>query len=78
MITVCKVVSRNFVVDLWGRVQNFFGSNLSGYEHMVNTAIQQCKDEVDSKALVLDWYRFEITQVTNGAIMVLLYGETKK
>ena len=75
MIHISKVVSRNFIIDLVTIIQNFFGANLSGYEKMIKRANKQIMDEIKSQKLKLSWYRMEITQLTNGAMAVMLYGE---
>jgi len=77
MICITKVVSRNIIVDMISRVQNFLGHNLVGYEKMVDKAMTQIKEELVMNNLVLGWFRFELTQLTNGAVCVTLYGEQK-
>lgn len=74
-IRIIKVVTRNFVLDFVSKIQNLLGSNLTSYEKMVQKAIQEIDDELKEKAIELEWYRYEITQLTNGAIAVLLYGD---
>jgi len=74
-ITITKVVTRNFVMDLVSSVQNFFGLNLTSYEKMVNRGMEQIKKEIKDKKL--EWYRYEITQLTNGALSITFYGDLK-
>lgn len=74
-ITITKVVTRNFIMDLIASVQNFFGLNLKSYEKMVNKGMEQIESELKNRKL--NWYRYEITQLTNGAISITLYGEVK-
>ena len=76
-ITITKVVSRNFVLDFWSSVQNLIGENLTSYEKMADKAIEQIKQEIKEKNVELIWFRYETTQLTNGSLMVLLYGEEK-
>lgn len=76
-IHITRVVTRNFVVDWWTGIQNLFGSNLKQYEDMVQKAYDQIDDEIRENELDLIWYRYELTQLTNGAIVVSLYGEAK-
>jgi len=71
-ITITKVVSRNFVMDMVSSFQNMIGSNLTSYEKMVNKGMAQIQKELNVK---LDWYRYEITQLTNGALSITLYGD---
>lgn len=76
-ITITKVVSKSFIVDFVENIKNFFGANLTRYESMVNKGIKQIKEEIENEKIKLSWYRYEITQLTNGAIVVMLYGDTK-
>jgi len=75
-ITITKVVSRNFILDFVAKFQNLVGANLTSYEKMVERGMDQIKEELKIKEIKLDWYRFEITQLTNGAISITLYGDT--
>lgn len=77
-IHITKVVTRNFLVDFWAGFQNMFGQNLTGYEKMVDTAISQIEDKLKEDKINLEWYRYEITQLNNGSIAVMLYGERIK
>jgi len=74
-ITITKVVTRNFIMDIIASMQNFFGMNLTGYEKMVSKAMEQISEELGKTELT--WYRYEITQLTNGAVSITLYGDTK-
>ena len=76
-IRIIKVVTRNFIYDFIAQIQNLFGLNLTSYEKMVETAMVQIDEDLQTKGIKLDWYRYEITQLTNGAVVVLLYGDTK-
>jgi hypothetical protein len=75
--TITKVVSRNFIVDFLTKFQNIIGENLTGYEKMVQKGMKQIQDEIDKNKLNFDWYRYEITQLTNGAVSITLYGDLK-
>lgn len=68
-----KTVTRNFIMDIIANLQNFFGMNLTSYEKMVDKAIQQIKVELGDKKL--KWFRYEITQLGNGALSITIYGE---
>ena len=74
-ITINKTVSRNFIVDIVASLQNIFGLNLTGYEKMVEKGMKQIQKEIKNKDL--KWFRYEITQLTNGALSITLYGEEK-
>jgi len=49
--------------------------NLTSYERMVDKAMEQIKEELKDKQL--DWFRYEITQLGNGALSITMYGEEK-
>jgi len=74
-IHINKTVTRNFVMDIVATMQNFFGMNLLSYEKMVDKAMEQIQEELEGKEL--DWFRYEITQLGNGALSITLYGEEK-
>ena len=76
-ITITRVVSRNFILDIIASMQNFFGMNLTSYEKMVNKGMEQIQEELKEKKIQLNWYRYEITQLTNGAVSITLYGDSK-
>ena len=76
-ITITKVVSSNFIKDWIAKFQNMVGKNLNFYEGMVQKAISQIQQEIKEKDLQIKWYRYETTQLTNGAIMVMFYGEKR-
>lgn len=76
-ITITKVVSRDFITDFIAKFQNMIGANLTGYEKMVQKGMGQIQKELDEKDIKLSWYRYEITQLTNGAVSITLYGDEK-
>lgn len=76
-LCITRVVSRGFLTDIVERIRNFFGFRLRGYEFMANKAVLQIEEELSQKKVLVKWYRYEITQLTNGALMVMFYGETK-
>jgi len=63
-------------MDIVAGLQNFFGMNLISYEKMVDKAMEQIQEELKNKKL--EWFRYEITQLGNGALSITLYGEVKK
>ena len=75
--TITKVVSRDFITDFIAKFQNMVGANLSGYEKMVQKGMKQIQDQLDKNKTKLKWYRYEITQLTNGAVSITLYGDEK-
>lgn len=77
MITITKVVTRNVIMDWVAIFQNIVGMNLKSYEKMVDKAIEQIQKELKEKKIELKWYRYEMNQLTNGAMAVMLYGDEK-
>ena len=75
MITITKVVTKNFIIDFVARIQNLVGVNITSYEDMVQKGIDQIKDELKKRRIKLKWYRYEITQLTNGAMAIMIYGD---
>ena len=73
--TTTKVVSRDFITDFIASFQNMIGANLTGYEKMVNKGMKQIQKELEENNIKLKWYRYEITQLTNGAVSITLYGD---
>jgi hypothetical protein len=74
-LTITKVVSRDFITDFIASFQNMIGANLTGYEKMVKKGMNQIQKELEEKKIILKWYRYEITQLTNGAVSITLYGD---
>jgi uncharacterized protein YbjQ (UPF0145 family) len=76
-ITITKVVTRNFILDFVSKIQNLIGINLSFYERMVQKGTDQIEKEILAKGYKLKKYEYQITQLNNDAIVVMLYGETQ-
>ena len=77
MITKQKVVSRNFIMDFVAKFQNLIGINLTSYEKMIEKGMNQIQEELKKEKIKLKWYRYEISQLTNGAIAIVIYGDKK-
>lgn len=77
-ITITKVVSRNFIQDFIVKLQNLVGANLTSYEIMAKTGVDQITEELKEKKIKLKWYRYQISQLANGALIIMLYGEFEK
>lgn len=74
-IIITKVVTRNFIVDFIAKIQNALGMNLTGYEKMMDKGVKQCQDELADRGVKLKWYHYQITQLNNDAVIVMLYGD---
>ena len=77
MINITKVVTRNFILDFVAIIQNMCGLNITSYEKMVDKGINQIKEELKIKNIRFKWYRYEITQLTNGAMAIMIYGDER-
>jgi len=76
-IRIIRVVTRNILMDFVATVQNLLGMNLSFYEKMISEATESINKELDEKKIKMNWYRYEMSQLTNGAVVVMFYGERK-
>jgi len=75
-ITKIRVVTRNFIADFIASIKNVFGGRISQYENMVNDAQKSMWNELDDEGIKLKWWRIEISQLTNGALVIMLYGDS--
>jgi len=64
------------MADFVSRFQNLIGSNLTYYERMINKGIDDIENEISLSDVKIKWYRYEISQLTNGAMVIIFYGET--
>ena len=76
-IRTVKVVTRNVILDFVANIQNVFGANLSSYERMLDKGTKSIEEELEKQGIEMEWYRYEISQLTNGAIAILFYGDKK-
>ena len=76
-ITKVRVTTKFFIVDIINRVKNALGMRLTHYEDMIKKAQDEIWDELEEEGIKLTWHRYEISQLTNGAMVVMLYGESK-
>ncbi len=74
-ITKVRVVTRNFFVDFIAKIKNMFGLRLNRYEEMIKKAKDEIWLELKEQKIELKWYRYELSQLTNGAMVIMLYGE---
>lgn len=77
MVIITKVVSKNFIEDWVAKWQNMIGANLTSYEKMIEKGIKQIQSELEERNITPVWWRYEITQLTNGAVAILFYGNEK-
>jgi uncharacterized protein YbjQ (UPF0145 family) len=77
-VTITKVVSRNFIQDFIAKFQNMVGLNLTSYEAMVQKGVEQIKQELGKRNIKVKWFRYEISELSNGAIAIMYYGEVEE
>jgi len=65
-----RVVTRNFIKDFIGELQNIIGKRITAYELMINKAIKDAFGEIGEVTNP----RIEITQLTNGSVAIVVYG----
>lgn len=75
MITITKVVTKNFIMDFVATIQNLLGLDIHSYEDMISKGVKKIEKELDEKKIKLKWYRYEMNQLTNGAMAIMLYGD---
>jgi len=76
-VSKVRVMTRGFVIDMIAGIKNMLGMRLNQYEELLNKGKAELWTELKEEDIVLKWYRYEITQLTNGALVILLYGEAK-
>ena len=76
-VTITKVVSRNFIQDFIAKFQNMVGLNLTSYEAMVQKGVEQIKQELEESNIKVKWFRYEISQLSNGAMAIMFYCEVE-
>ena len=76
-ITKVRVVTKFFIIDIINSVKNALGMRLTKYEDMIKKAQKEIWEELEQEKIKLSWHRYEISQLTNGAMVVMLYGERK-
>ena len=53
------------------------GSHGRTHRDLTMLSRDEIQTELKTKKIKLEWYRYEITQLTNGAVAVMLYGDEK-
>lgn len=77
-ITITRVVTRNFIEDFVAKFQNLVGLNLTSYEKMIQKGVKEIQEELKEKNVKISWFRYEISQLNNGAMAIMFYGEVLK
>jgi len=76
---ITRVVTRNLLRDYLAVIKNIFGMRLSSYEDVINNNLNEMLDEMryqyDTEPKILVWYRISVNPLTQGSIMITIYGE---
>jgi len=72
---VQKVVTRNFIADFIASIQNLAGKRMRTYERMMDEGINACWKDIADQKIKVKWYRVQITDLSTGAIAIMIYGE---
>ena len=72
--TITRVCTKDLITDSFQGIRNLFGLRLRGYEGMINKNLNEVIKEMEDKYEV-DWWKFSINPLTNGSVMITLYGE---
>ena len=72
-----RVMTRGFIIDLLASIKNFLEMRINQYEDLVIKGKKEIWDELKKEKVNLKWFRYEISQLTNGAMVIMLYGEKK-
>lgn len=73
IVWATRVVTRNFVKDFIGELQNILGKRITAYEIMINVAIKECLKEIGR----VEEPKIEITELTGGSMAIVVYGVKK-
>ena len=72
-----RVMTRSFVIDIIAKIKNSLGMRIEQYESLLTTAKNEIFEELNREGIKLKWYRYEISQLTSGAMVIMLYGEAE-
>lgn len=75
IVYVTKVMCRNYFVDAWNNIKNFFGGRLKGYEKAIDMAADEALKELYTKYPGVKYVRLEFGIVAPAAYAVMAYGE---
>jgi len=69
-----RVVTRNFVTDMFQGIRNTFGLRLRGYEQIINKTTEEMLEEMKEKYSSIKWFRINTNPFDNDACLVTVYG----
>jgi uncharacterized protein YbjQ (UPF0145 family) len=71
------VKSKHFLSDFFMTIKNIIGMNLTGYESMIEDAIEEAYQKLLNNFPDVYSVKIGTTQVTNGAAELIVYGYVK-
>lgn len=75
--SITRVVTKDIVTDSFQGLRNLFGLRLRGYEAMLNKNIKELTKQAETQ-YEINWYRLSINPITNGSVMITIYGEANE
>jgi hypothetical protein len=70
-----RVYTKNIVTDSFQSIRNIFGLRLRGYEGMINNGTKELIELVEAKYSKIKYWKLNINPLTNGSVMITIYGE---
>ena len=71
---ITRVVTRDAITDAFQGLRNLVGKRLKGYESRIEKTITEMLEEMRD-GYIVNWYRISIDPMTEGSIMITVYGE---
>ena len=75
--TITRVCTKDVFTDSFQGIRNLFGFRLRGYEKMIDKHLNEVIKEMGEQYIV-DWWRVSINPLTNGSVMITVFGEGLK
>ena len=72
--SITRVSTKNIIIDSFQGLRNFLGLRLRGYESMINKHTNEIITEANLQ-YDIKWFRLSINPLTNGSVMITIYGE---
>jgi len=69
-----KVMSRNFMTDMFSNWKNIIGGRLKAYEKMIDTTLESVSEDFYKEFPNAKDIRIEFTEFTGGAVAVTIHG----
>jgi hypothetical protein len=73
--SITRVYTKNIVTDSFQSIRNIFGLRLRGYETMINNGTKELIEFAENKFGDISYWKLNINPLTNGSVMITIYGE---